>query len=274
MQGVSVSVQSTPKGDYISITDMARRFGDENLIYSWMRNRNTVEFMGIWEQLHNPSFKGGEFETFRKSSGLNSFHLTPRKWIDATAAIGIRSQAGRYGGTYAHADIAFEFGSWLSPEFKLYLIKEFQRLKAEESRRLSLDWDLHRTLAKINYRIHTDAIKTHLIPRQLGSDQTIATYASEADVLNVALFGMTAKEWREQNLVSEGNMRDYASIDQLLVLANLESINSVFIRNDVSQQQRLIELNAIAISQMTALSKTRLVLPGNSASKNSSNTFR
>lgn len=222
-------------------------------MYSWMRNRNTLEFIGIWEQIHNLDFKGGEFETFKTQAGLNSFHLTPRKWIDATNAIGIISKSGRYGGTYAHKDIAFEFGSWLSPEFKLYLIKEFQRLKEEENQRLSLGWNLNRTLAKINYRIHTDAIKNHLIPQKLTKEQKNQTYASEADILNTALFGISAKEWREQNPDLNGNIRDYATIEQLLVLANLESMNAEFIRMSLSQAERLERLNQIAITQLKSL---------------------
>ena len=235
VQGTAITILSRQEEDYISLTDMTKRFGDDALIYSWMRNRNTVEFLGIWEQMHNPNFKGGEFETFRREAGLNSFHLTPRKWIDATGAIGMQSRAGRYGGTYAHKDIAFEFGSWLSPEFKLYLIKEFQRLKDDENRRLSLEWNLNRTLARLNYRIHTDAIKAHVIPASVTPEQANFAYASEADMLNVALFGQTAKQWREANPGREGNVRDYASIEQLLVLANLESMNAEFIHMGLSQ---------------------------------------
>jgi len=205
VQGTAITILSHEAEDYISLTDMAKKFGDETLIYNWMRNRNSVEFLGIWEQIHNPDFKGGEFETFRNQAGLNRFHLTPKKWIDATAAIGLRSRAGRYGGgTYAHRDIAFEFGSWLSPEFKLYLITEFQRLKADESRRLSLAWNLNRTLSKLNYRIQTDAIKVHLIPKTVTSAQATAVYATEADLLNVALFNQTAKQWRAANPALEG----------------------------------------------------------------------
>lgn len=253
VQGTAITILSRQEEDYISLTDMTKRFGDDALIYSWMRNRNTVEFLGIWEQMHNPDFKGGEFETFRKEAGLNSFHLTPRKWIDATGAIGIQSRAGRYGGTYAHKDIAFEFGSWLSPEFKLYLIKEFQRLKDDKNRRLSLEWNLNRTLARLNYRIHTDAIKAHVIPASVTPEQANFAYASEADMLNVALFGQTAKQWREANPGREGNVRDYASIEQLLVLANLESMNAEFIHMGLSQGERLQRLNDIAIRQLQAL---------------------
>ena len=254
VQGTAITVLSQREEDFISLTDMTRKFGDDALIYSWMRNRNTLEFLGIWEQMHNPVFKGGEFETFKKQAGLNSFHLTPRKWIDATQAIGIQSRAGRYGGgTFAHKDIAFEFGSWLSPEFKLYLIKEFQRLKEDESRRLSLDWNLNRTLSKLNYRIHTDAIKAHLIPDAITAEQSRLTYANEADVLNVALFGQTAKQWRDANPSREGNMRDDADVAQLLVLANLESLNAEFIHMGLAQSQRLQKLNESAIRQLRSL---------------------
>ena len=256
VQGAPINILSHQEEDFISLTDMSRKFGDDTLIYSWMRNRNTLEFLGIWEQMHNSDFKGGEFETFKKEAGLNSFHLTPRKWIEATRAIGIQSRAGRYGGgTYAHKDIAFEFGSWLSPEFKLYLIKEFQRLKEDESRRLSLDWNLNRTLAKLNYRIHTDAIKARLIPAAITPAQAGLVYASEADVLNVALFGQTAKQWRDANPAQEGNMREYASVEQLLVLANIEGMNAELIRMGLSQGDRLTRLNEIAIRQLQLLTR-------------------
>jgi len=252
--GTDIAVVAFNDLDFISLTDMARKFGDDVLIYNWMRNRNTLEFIGIWEQIHNPGFKGIEFETFRKQAGLNSFSLTPRKWIDATGAIGFQSRAGRYGGgTYAHKDIAFEFGSWLSPEFKLYLIKEFQRLKDDENDRLKLGWNLQRTLAKINYRIHTDAIKETLIPPTVSKSQASMVYASEADLLNVALFGMTAQQWRALNPSLEGNIRDYAPLEQLVVLTNLESLNSVLIRQGITQSDRLRKLNEIAISQMRTL---------------------
>jgi len=254
VQGTAITIVSHKEDDYICLTDMAKKFGGDDLIYSWMRNRNTLEFLGIWEQIHNPDFKGGEFETFKKEAGLNSFHLTPKKWIDATQAIGIQSRAGRYGGgTYAHKDLAFEFGSWLSPEFKLYLIKEFQRLKEDENRRLSLEWNLNRTLSKVNYRIHTDAIKDNIIPANITKEQEQYIYANEADVLNVALFGMTAQQWRKANPGKEGNIRDYSSIEQLLVLANLESMNAEFIRVGLLQGERLKKLNAIAIQQLKSL---------------------
>lgn len=254
VQGTAITIVSHKEDDYICLTDMAKRFGGDDLIYSWMRNRNTLEFLGIWEQIHNPEFKGGEFETFKKEAGLNSFHLTPKKWIEATQAIGIQSRAGRYGGgTYAHKDLAFEFGSWLSPEFKLYLIKEFQRLKEDENRRLSLEWNLNRTLSKVNYRIHTDAIKENIIPANITKEQEQYIYANEADVLNVALFGMTAQQWRKANPGKEGNVRDYSTVEQLLVLANLESMNAEFIRMELPQGERLRKLNAIAIQQLKSL---------------------
>ena len=256
VQGFEINIVSKNNDDYISLTDMANKFGEDDLIYSWMRNRNTLEFIGIWEQIHNSNFKGGEFETFKKEAGLNSFHLTPRKWIEATNAIGIYSKSGRYGGgTFAHKDLAFEFGSWLSPEFKLYLIKEFQRLKEDENSRLSLEWNLNRTLSKLNYRIHTDAIKEHIIPENISKEQANYVYASEADVLNVALFGKTAKQWRDENPNLEGNIRDYATIEQLLVLANIESLNAEFIRMEISQKERLLKLNQIAIIQIKSITK-------------------
>ena len=258
VMGATVRILMQGDEDYICLTDMARKFGDDGMIHSWMRNRNTLEFLGIWEQMHNPVFKGGEFETFKKEAGLNSFHLTPKKWIDATQAIGVQSRAGRYGGgTYAHKDIAFEFGTWLSPEFKLYLIKEFQRLKEDENRRLSLDWNLNRALAKLNYRIHTDAVKAHIIPAAVTQAQANLAYASEADVLNVALFGLTAKQWRDANPGREGNLRDYATIEHLLVLANIESMNAEFIRMELTQSERLKRLNEIAIRQLQSLTGAR-----------------
>ncbi len=253
VQGATISILSSQEEDYICLTDMARKFGGEDLIHNWMRNRNTLEFLGIWEQIHNLDFKGVEFDTFRKEAGLNSFRLTPKKWSESTCAIGIQSRAGRYGGTYAHKDIAFEFGSWLSPEFKLYLIKEFQRLKEDENRRLSLQWNLNRTLSKLNYRIHTDAIKTHIIPAVLSAEQINLVYATEADVLNVALFGQTAKQWRDKNPDKDGNMREFASIEQLLVLANIEAMNAEFINMGLSQSDRVKRLNAIAIRQLESL---------------------
>lgn len=248
-----ISIIEKNESDYISLTDMIKSFGDETVIYNWMRNRNTVEFLGIWELINNPYFKPVEFDRFRKEAGLNSFILSPKKWVDTTNAIGIFSKSGRYGGTYAHKDIAFEFGSWLSPEFKLYLITEFQRLKDEESRTKSLEWNLQRTLAKINYQIHTDAIKENLIPHEVTKQQASFVYANEADLLNVALFGITAKEWRDNNPNKTGNIRDYATLEQLVVLSNMESVNALLIRQGLSQSERLLQLNKVAITQMTSL---------------------
>ncbi|OHE78922.1 MAG: DNA-binding protein [Verrucomicrobia bacterium RIFCSPHIGHO2_12_FULL_41_10] len=254
VQGTDIGILSNRADDFICLTDMAKKFGGDDLIHNWMRNRNTLEFLGIWEQMHNPNFKGVEFDTFKKEAGLNSFRLSPKKWIDATQAIGIQSRAGRYGGgTYAHKDLAFEFGSWLSPEFKLYLIKEFQRLKEDENKRLSLGWNLNRALSKLNYRIHTDAIKAHIIPAIVNTTQINFIYANEADMLNVALFGITAKQWREANPNNEGNMREFATIEQLLVLANIEAMNAEFIRMNLSQAARLKKLNEIAIMQLKSL---------------------
>ena len=256
VKGSSVTVLSRKDADYISLTDIAKHKEpdrSDHVIQNWMRNRNTIEFLGVWERLNNPNFKPLEFEGFRNKAGLNSFVLTPRQWIGATHAIGLISVAGRYGGTYAHKDIAFEFASWISVEFKLYLIKEFQRLKADENRRLSLAWNLNRTLTKLNYRIHTDAIKAHLIPAVVTDAQAAITYATEADALNVALFGQTAKQWRDANPRLVGNMREYASVEQLLVLANIEGMNAEFIHMGIAQGERLKRLNEIAIRQMQVL---------------------
>jgi hypothetical protein len=249
-----VRLQKIDGEEYICITDIARHKNSEridDLIRNWLRNRNTIEFLGIWEQLHNSDFKPVEFDGFKKQAGLNSFTLTPKQWIEGTQAIGLVSKKGRYGGTYAHKDIAFEFASWISVEFKLYLIKEFQRLKEQEQKQLG--WDIRRNLAKINYRIHTDAIKLNLLPDSLSAKQMGHVYASEADVLNVALFGATAKQWREENPEQKGNMRDYASIEQLVCLSNMENLNAVFIEDGLSQSERLQKLNEIAISQMRIL---------------------
>lgn len=256
VKGAAITVLSQKEDDYICITDIARYKNAErtdDLVRNWLRNRNTIEFLGIWEQLNNPDFKPVEFDGIRMQAGLNSFTLTPKQWIGKTGAIGIISKAGRYGGTYAHKDIAFEFASWISVEFKLYLIKEFQRLKDDENRRLSLAWNLNRTLSKLNYRIHTDAIKAHLIPALVTPAQAAITYANEADLLNVALFGRTAKQWRDANPRLEGNMRDFASIEQLLVLANIEGMNAEFIHMGLTQGDRLKRLNEIAIRQMKTL---------------------
>ncbi|MDR1462255.1 MAG: KilA-N domain-containing protein [Azoarcus sp.] len=253
VHGADVTITTRHEQDYISLTDMVKRFGDENILYGWLRNRNTVEFLGIWEQIYNSAFTPIEFDRFENQAGLNSFALSPKKWIEATGAIGLYAKAGRGGGTYAHKDIAFEFGSWLSPEFKLYLIKEFQRLKDEEARATSLEWNFQRTLAKVNYRIHPDAIKERLIPPQLTKAQTSIVYASEADLLNVALFGMTAAQWRQANPEQPGNMRDAATLEQLVVLSNLESINAVLIHQRLPAPERLAQLNGIAITQMRSL---------------------
>ena len=256
VKGAAITVLAREKDDYISLTDIARYKEpdrSDHIIQNWMRNRNTIEFLGIWEKLHNPDFKPLEFEGFRKISGLNSFVLTPKQWIEKTGAVGIISKRGRYGGTFAHKDIAFEFAAWISVEFKIYLIKEFQRLKEDENRRLSLAWNLNRTLSKLNYRIHTDAIKLHLIPKTVSPSQAAMTYANEADLLNVALFGLTAEEWRDANPNLKGNMRDYAGIEQLLVLANIESMNAELIHMGLSQGERLKRLNEIAIRQMRVL---------------------
>jgi hypothetical protein len=254
VRGTTIGILERPDGDYISLTDMVRNFdGGGALIEQWLKNKDTVLFLGIWEQINNPGFNSLEFEGIKNEAGRNSFFLSARKWIDLTKAKGLVASAGRYGGTFAHKDIAFEFGSWLSPEFKLYLIKEFQRLKEDENRRLSLAWNLNRTLSKLNYRIHTDAIKTHLIPPEVTPAQAAIAYASEADLLNVALFGQTAKQWRAANPKLDGNMRDYATVEQLLVLANIEGMNAEFIHMSLPQGERLKRLNQIAIRQMQTL---------------------
>ncbi|TRZ92117.1 MAG: KilA-N domain-containing protein [Methanosarcinales archaeon] len=267
VQGTAIAIVSQKDEDYICITDIARyknAQSTDDLVRNWLRNRNTIEFLGIWEQLNNPDFKPVEFDGIRMQTGLNSFTLTPKQWIEKTGAIGIISKAGRYGGTYAHKDIAFEFASWISVEFRLYLIKEFQRLKDDENRRLSLAWNLNRTISRLNYRIHTDAIKAHLIPALITPAQAAITYASEADILNVALFGQTARQWRDANPKLDGNMRDYASIEQLLVLANIEGMNAEFIHMSLTQGVRLKRLNEIAIRQMKTLtaSNTRALGDG------------
>jgi hypothetical protein len=263
VRGTAVTILSQRQDDFISLTDIARYKDSERtdyIIQNWLRNRNTIEFLGVWEQLNNPGFNPIEFDGIRKRAGLNSFVLTASRWIDTTHAIGLISKAGRYGGTYAHKDIAFEFASWVSVEFKLYLIKEFQRLKDDENRRLSLAWSLNRTLSKLNYRIHTDAVRAHLIPPEVTPVQAAFTYATEADVLNVSLFGQTAKQWRDANPKLEGNMRDHASIEQLLVLANIEGMNAEFIHMGLRQSDRLKRLNAIAIRQMQTLTLGRSAL--------------
>jgi hypothetical protein len=255
VQGTPIGIVAQPEGDYISLTDMLRAKDGDFFISDWLRNRNTVEFLGIWETVFNPNFNYGEFAIIRSQAGLNSYKISVKEWVEKTGAIGLRATAGRYGGTYAHPDIAFEFefGMWISPEFKIYLIKEFRRLKDEENDRLKLDWNLQRTLAKINYRIHTDAIKETLIPPSITKAQASIVYASEADLLNVALFGQTAKQWRDAHPEAEGNIRDHAPLEQLVVLTNLESLNSVLIRQGLPQSERLTTLNGIAITQMKTL---------------------
>lgn len=256
VKGLSISTFKIGKEDFISLTDIARNKNAEepkDVVKNWMRSRTTIEFLGLWEQLNNSDFKGVEFDSFLFEAGSNSFTLSPSKWIEITKAKGIVSKAGNNGGTFAHKDIAFEFASWVSSGFKLYLIKEFQRLKEDETNRLNLEWNLQRTLAKVNYRIHTDAIKEKLIPPTLSKSKISFTYANEADLLNVALFGITAKEWRDANPKTKGNIRDDANIEQLVVLSNLESINSVLIHQGLKQNERLSHLNAIAITQMKSL---------------------
>ena len=256
VQGVPVGVTRHQEQDYISLTDMVKGFdGGSALIEQWLKNKDTVLFLGVWEKINNPHFDANspEFEGIKNEAGRNSFFLSAKKWIEATGAIGLQAKAGRYGGTFAHRDIAFEFGSWLSPEFKLYLIKEFQRLKDEESSRNALEWNLQRTLAKVNYKIHTDAIKAQLIPAHITPAQASATYAGEADLLNMALFGKTAAQWRAEHPNAAGNMRDEATLEQLVVLSNLESINSVLIHQGLVDAARLQQLNEIAITQMRSL---------------------
>ena len=264
VQGHAVTVVAQSASDYISLTDIARYRNTQEpfaVINNWMRSRSTIEFIGLWEKLCNPLFKPLEFERFKNEAGSNYFVLSPQRWIESTQAIGIISKSGRYGGTFAHRDIAFEFASWISSEFKLYLIVEFQRLKEDENRRLSLAWNLNRTLSKLNYRIHTDAIQTHLIPPEVTLAQAAATYASEADLLNVALFGLTARQWRDANSNLKGNMREYASVEQLLVLANIEAMNAELIHMGIPQSDRLKRLNQISIRQMEILTTSITALP-------------
>ncbi|MPV86145.1 KilA-N domain-containing protein [Ostreibacterium oceani] len=255
-----VKIKAIDQNDFICLTDIAKSRNPDHpddLIRNWLRNRNTLELLGIWEQLHNPDFNPVEFDGIRKKAGLNSFTLTPKQWVSFTGAIGITSKAGRYGGTFAHKDIAFEFASWVSVEFKLYLIKEFQRLKEAEQKQLG--WDVGRQLTKINYRIHTDAIKENLIPAELTKQQVSFVYASEADILNMALFGKTAKQWRDEHPNDKGNIRDYANVTQLVCLANLENLNAHFIQQGLEQPERLRILNNTAIQQMKLLTEDKAV---------------
>lgn len=253
VEGKEITIIFDKEQEYISLTDMLKAKDGEFFISDWLRNRNTVEYLGIWETVYNPNFNYGEFATIKSQAGLNSYKLSVKDWTEKTNAIGLKATAGRYGGTYAHPDIAFEFGMWISPQFKIYLIKEFQRLKNEENNRLKLEWNLQRTLAKVNYQIHTDAIKENLVPREITKQQANFVYANEADLLNVALFGITAKVWRDNNPEQKGNIRDYATLEQLVVLSNLESINALLIGQGLTQSDRLIQLNKVAITQMKSL---------------------
>jgi len=257
VQGTEIALFSNPDNkNYICITDIARYRNPvepKDVVKNWMRNRSTIEFLGLWEKIYNPDFKGVEFDPLWVASGSNAFTMSPSRWIEFTNAIGIITKTGSGGGTYAHEDIAFEFASWISSEFKLYLVTEFKRLKQEEQQRLSLEWNLQRTLSKINYRIHTDAIKEHLIPSVVTREQITFLYANEADLLNVALFGETAAQWRNENPNNKGNIRDYATLEQLVVLSNMESVNALLIRQGLSQGERLLQLNKVAITQMRSL---------------------
>ncbi len=254
VDNTEISVVNVHNEDYISLTDMAHSQMQEHIIFRWMSLKSTIEYLGEWELLYNPNFNCTEFDTIRNAAGSNNFVLSVKSWIQRTGAIGITAKAGRYGGTYAHRDIAYQFGMWISPRFQLLLVKEYQRLKAEEQKLLS--WSAKRELSKINYRIHTDAIKTNLIPSELTREQTAMKYADEADVLNMAMFGMTARQWREQNTDKKGNIRDYASINELICLSNMENLNAVFINDGMPQSERLLKLNHIAIQQMRILEDT------------------
>ena len=256
VQESEITILNMDGNDYISLTDIAKHKSDDPFIVvnNWMRNRNTIEYLGMWETIFNPNFKPIEFDRFRKESGLNAFTLSPQKWVTSTDAIGIVTRSGRYGGTFAHKDIAFKFASWISVEFELYMVKEFQRLKEQEQSKFG--WTARRELAKINYHIHTSAVGRHLFPHKVTPDQMRYVYASEADLLNVAMFGMTARQWREENPDLEGNIRDYASVNELICLSNMENINSVLISEGISQSDRLARLNEIAIRQMEILSET------------------
>lgn len=259
VEGKEITIILDKEQEYISLTDMLKAKDGDFFISDWLRNRNTVEYLGIWESVYNPNFNYGEFATIKSQAGLNSYKLSVKDWVEKTNAIGLKATAGRYGGTYAHPDIAFEFGMWVSPQFKIYLIKEFQRLKSEENDHLKLEWNLQRTLAKVNYHIHTDAIKENLIPKEITKQQASFVYANEADLLNVALFGITAKEWRDKNSDKNGNIRDYATLEQLVVLSNMESINALLIGQGLSQSDRLIQLNKVAITQMKSLTENNAI---------------
>jgi len=259
VKGSEITIIKVGDENYISITDMLKAKDGDFFISDWLRNRNTVEFLGIWESVYNPDFNYGEFAIIKSQAGLNNYKISVKEWVEKTNAIGLKATAGRYGGTYAHSDIAFEFGMWISAEFKIYLVKEFQRLKADESDRLKLNWNLQRTLAKVNYHIHTDAIKENLIPKVLTKKEASDVYANEADLLNMALFGKTAADWRSGNPKAEGNIRDYATLEQLVVLTNIESLNAVLISQGLQAPDRLLQLNRIAIQQLkTLLNKSLL----------------
>ena len=257
--GNEISILFQNDMEYISLTDMLKAKDGDFFISDWLRNRNTVEFLGIWESVYNPNFNYGEFAIIKSQVGLNSYKISVKEWAEKTNAIGLKAATGRYGGTYAHPDIAFEFGMWISAEFKIYLIKEFQRLKQDENNRLQLEWNLQRIISKINYKIHTDAIKENLIPKQITQQEISFVYANEADLLNVALFGITAKQWRESNEDKNGNIRDYATLEQLVVLSNLESINALLIHQGLAQGDRLIGLNKVAIAQMKSLLQNKAI---------------
>ena len=271
VQGTEITIATRQEQDCISLTDMLKAKDGDFFISDWLRNRNTVEFLGVWESVYNPAFNYGEFATIKSQAGLNSYKISVKEWVEKTNAIGLQAKAGRYGGTYAHKDIAFEFGMWISAEFKIYLIREFQRLKDEESRANSLEWNFQRTLSKVNYKIHTDAIKERLIPPRLTPTQTSLIYASEADLLNVALFGITATQWRQTNPDQNGNMRDAATLEQLVVLSNLESINAVLIHQGLAAPERLTQLNTIAITQMRSLVNSASLQRLNAPSKPAGN---
>ena len=259
--GIDIGIYTQDfENEFISLTDIARYKSDDPtaVIQNWMRNRDVIEFLGLWERLHNPDFKPLEFEGFKKQAGANAFTMSPKKWIEATEAIGMVSKAGRYGGTYAHSDIAMSFATWISPEFQLYIMKDYRRLKTDENSRLSLNWNLNREISKLNYRIHTDAIKENLIPPELTLAQISYTYANEADMLNVVLFGKTAKQWKEENSTVKGNMRDTATLNQLLVLANLESYNAVLINQGKNQKERMELLRQLAVQQLQTLETVNL----------------
>ena len=253
VKDIQIAVITNEFGDFISLTDMLKAKDGDFFISDWLRNRNTVEFLGVWESVNNPGFNYGEFAIIKSQAGLNNYKISVKEWVEKTNAKGLKATAGRYGGTYAHVDIAFEFGMWISAEFKVYLIKEFKRLKDDENDRLKLNWNFQRTLAKVNYHIHTDAIKENLIPFELTKNQISFVYSDEADMLNMALFGETARQWRSENPTADGNIRDMATIEQLVVLSNLESINAMLIHQGLTEQERLVKLNQMAITQMNSL---------------------